>query len=288
VGGYDYVSDFLIAPADKANQTRSGDSGTIWHLPPDKQHPLPRPLCIEWGGQVFLDGASQGQFQFALATSLSNVCKLLDVELVQAHNTGVQPYWGQMGHYSIGAFACDAILTKLRAFLKSSIDRISFEIGHLAPKDISKALRRRVRPRASCHLLTCRTSSGRRCRRSRAARHPPAAPDVRPDPSIRHIRRHRQPGEDGKTLLRLCLDDPDNIDVDVWRAFYDAAGRPRSRARLLRRFGSAILRRDGGCRAPRTSTATSARRDCWRTTSATPPAARRSMLADGYSDRPPP
>ena len=142
VGGYDYVSDFLIAPEEEGQQTRTGDSGTVWHLVKDKDLPLPRPICIEWGGQVFLDGLDRKQFQFALATSLSNVCKLLDVELVQAHNTGVQPYWGQMGHYSIGAFACNAIRgTKLRGFLQKNVDRISFELGNLTPKKIKEILK---------------------------------------------------------------------------------------------------------------------------------------------------
>ena len=32
VGGYDFISEFLIAPEDGAVQTMPGDSGTEWHL----------------------------------------------------------------------------------------------------------------------------------------------------------------------------------------------------------------------------------------------------------------
>ncbi len=89
VGGYDYVADFLIAPLGDSPHTRHGDSGAIWSLEvtPDadaKKIPFEkcdlRPLAIEWGGQVFGDGS--GRSGFAVATSLSNVCKLLDFELV--------------------------------------------------------------------------------------------------------------------------------------------------------------------------------------------------------------
>jgi hypothetical protein len=163
VGGYDYVSDFLIAPADKAHQTRTGDSGTIWHLPADKWYPLPRPLCIEWGGQVFLDGSLPEKFHFALATSLSNVCKLLDVELVRSHNTGVQPYWGQMGHYSIGAFATDSIgSTKLRGFLKKTSTASVSRSATSRRRTSQRCSRKREKTKTSCLWRVSRTSSGKR------------------------------------------------------------------------------------------------------------------------------
>ena len=123
VGGYDYVSDFLIAPRQldygKVTQTQPGDSGAVWHLITRQKKTRDdegwcedndfdgelRPLAIEWGGQVFVSSNAEQTFAFGLATSLTTVCRQLDVELVVAHNTGVLPYWGQMGHYSIGTFA---------------------------------------------------------------------------------------------------------------------------------------------------------------------------------------
>lgn len=239
VGGYDYVSDFLIAPEDNSQQTRTGDSGTVWHLETDKDHPLPRPLCIEWGGQVFLDGLDRKQFQFALATGLSNVCKLLDVELVQAHNTGVQPYWGQMGHYSIGAFACNAIRNaKLRGFFQKNVDRISFELGELTPKKIKELLKDAREnngfvpladvPDVVWKQMPQTIEGGRDVRRAGHSTTGPEHPT--------HYADVDQPDDSGKTLLQLCLDDPANLDVDVWRAFYDRQGHTQQRDRGLLPF----------------------------------------------------
>src|SRR6185312_8053661 len=106
VGGYEYVSDFLISPETGSTNTTRGDSGTVWHLAKKKEGDLPLPLAVEWGGQTFAFMTGPSRLNFALATTLSNVCHRLDVELVQEHNTGVMPYWGQVGHYGIASFAC--------------------------------------------------------------------------------------------------------------------------------------------------------------------------------------
>jgi hypothetical protein len=104
VGGYDYVGDFLIAPNPASRSPMPGDSGTIWHLdvtsakdPLDGQVPTPdlRPLAVLWGGQSFdINGKSSN---FTIATNLSNVCRMLDVELVTHRNRGVSGYWGAHG-----------------------------------------------------------------------------------------------------------------------------------------------------------------------------------------------
>ncbi len=240
VGGYDYISDFLIAPTDGQSQTRHGDSGTVWHLMPDTDNPLPRPLCIEWGGQTLLHGDTPGQFQFALATSLSNVCKLLDVELVRAHNTGFQPYWGKMGHYSIGTFACEIVHPKkLNDLFKDNEDRVSFEKTFLSAKDVSAALKEAKDnddfiPLADVPDLVWKNfpqkiAGGRDDRsagmgRSTGPEHPTHYADI------------DQPRADGKTLIQLCLEDTDNIDVDFWRHFYDDTGRTQQHERGLLPF----------------------------------------------------
>ena len=100
VGGYDYVSDLLIAPRDldgehETPHTQPGDSGAVWHLVvqpladgdsrqyvADEYDGELRPLAMEWGGQAFARDGNEGRFTFALATSLTNVCRSLDVELV--------------------------------------------------------------------------------------------------------------------------------------------------------------------------------------------------------------
>src|SRR5262249_6152008 len=113
VGGYDYVSDFLIAPEGDGLGAHSGDSGALWHLQMpgpdgrDDTRPLMkrdlRPIAIEWGAQVFSEQGERSTY--SVATSLSNVCKLLDVELVVEGNDGVSGTWGAVGHYSIGTLA---------------------------------------------------------------------------------------------------------------------------------------------------------------------------------------
>jgi hypothetical protein len=242
VGGYDYVSDFLIAPFTKsAGQTRRGDSGTVWHLPKDRQNPLPRPIAVEWGGQSFLNGPAREKYNFALATSLSNVGKLLDVELIQAHNTGAQDYWGQMGHYSIAAFACNAIKSdKLGTLCNGNIDRISFHVGELDSDSIAAALKEARDnndfvpladvPDLVWKAMASKKEGGRDTAfagpgRSTGPEHPTHYAD------IDEVR-----ASDGKSLRELCIANNANVDVDIWRQFYDDAGRTQQHERGLLPF----------------------------------------------------
>ncbi|WP_345248544.1 hypothetical protein [Pigmentiphaga soli] len=91
---------------------RPGDSGTVWHLRQEYegQPAAYRPLAAEWGAQTIdLQG---NLYNFALATNLSNICKLLDVELVAEPNAAARPYWGATGHYSIGRVAVEEVEDK--------------------------------------------------------------------------------------------------------------------------------------------------------------------------------
>ena len=134
VGGFDYVSDFLIAPPEGDAGAHHGDSGAIWFI----QMPLKdgsedtrpiierdlRPLAVEWGAQIFSDQGKRSTY--SVATSLSNVCKLLDVELVVEGNEGVSGTWGAVGHYSIGTLAIDLVKNKtLRDFLRANAHLLS-------------------------------------------------------------------------------------------------------------------------------------------------------------------
>lgn len=146
VGGFDYVSDFLIAPPDGDPGAHHGDSGAVWFI----QMPLKdgsedkrpiierdlRPLAVEWGAQIFAEQAQRSTY--SVATSLSNVCKLLDVELVVEGNDGVSGTWGAVGHYSIGTLAIEQVRSKtLRDFLHANADFISLAEDKLgkAPKN---------------------------------------------------------------------------------------------------------------------------------------------------------
>jgi hypothetical protein len=149
VGGFDYVSDFLIAPIEGKNCTHHGDSGALWHLQmPDQDgkedtRPLMerdlRPLAIEWGAQVFLE--SDKRSTYSVATSLSNICKILDVELVVEGSDGVSGTWGAVGHYSIGTLAIDLVKNdKLKAFLKANAELVSLSLDKLTDQPKNKDL----------------------------------------------------------------------------------------------------------------------------------------------------
>jgi hypothetical protein len=114
VGGCDYVADFLIAPQTYPNanpredvrlmQAQPGDSGTVWHLVPEPDNRIAdasresefdgdlRPLAVQWGGQVSAQNPTGERFTFVLATSLTTVCRALDVEVVTQHQTGPAPF----------------------------------------------------------------------------------------------------------------------------------------------------------------------------------------------------
>ncbi|HEX2829733.1 MAG TPA: S1/P1 Nuclease [Burkholderiales bacterium] len=234
VGGYEYVSDFLIAPSEDAG-TQPGDSGMVWHLATDDEEP-PCPLAIEWGAQVFVQGFAAGRYRFALATSLSNVCKLLDVELVQAHNTGVRPYWGQTGHYNIASFAIRALADgKLSTLMQNNIDRVSFTLEGLDPKAIKAALKLAKEnddfvPLADVPDIVWKnpasTIKGGRTRGSSRPENPTHYADIdEPHPTT------------GKTLRALSLADPrKNLTVKAWQAFYDACGHKAAAERGLLPF----------------------------------------------------
>lgn len=52
MGGYDDITDFLIAPEPAAAQSQPGDSGTVWHLMQSGQQLPLRPIALQWGGQA--------------------------------------------------------------------------------------------------------------------------------------------------------------------------------------------------------------------------------------------
>ena len=128
-GGADTLSELLIGPRSKDArvETRPGDSGVLWfwdHVADAKAEPDPnaadapaapgspaqawRPLAIQWGGQGFFSGDANPA-EFALATSLSAICKALGVEVVRDWASDDSRYWAKVGHYKIGYAACFAL-----------------------------------------------------------------------------------------------------------------------------------------------------------------------------------
>jgi len=237
VGGYDYVADLLIAPQDPAHQTQPGDSGTVWHLKVEEGKdskdakekngkPSYRPLAVEWGAQTFsVDG---GAYNFALATNLSNVCKLLDVELVSAHNTAAQPYWGATGHYSIGNVAVGQVKDKkLAKLLAANALRISFDRADIVPGKINEALKDTTGfialadvPDVIWKKQPGKVKGGRDTGFNSGPEHPTHYADIDvPGPG------------DGPSLRELCMEDTDRVAVEYWQGFYDSVGSTASKSR---------------------------------------------------------
>ena len=89
LGGSEYVADFLIGPREGGSVgTHPGDSGTLWSIDPMGSGRKPSPIGIQWGGQVFVNGKEQSSSSYALATCLSTVSDLLNVEVLRDWNLG--------------------------------------------------------------------------------------------------------------------------------------------------------------------------------------------------------
>jgi hypothetical protein len=234
IGGYDQVTDFLIAPDGDGPATRPGDSGTVWHLAQPGEHRL-RPIALEWGGQAFL-GNSSRTFNFTLAASLTNVLRLLDVELVTDHNVGAQPFWGKTGHYTIAALACQNVTaTGLKTLMAANADRISFppdELGHtaidkatIAEKKSGQFMPMADVPDLIWKNMPTKITGGRDTAFNAGPEHPCHYADIdEPRPS------------DGTTLRDLCIADPCNVAVPVWQDYYHSLGHDAAKERGLLPF----------------------------------------------------
>ncbi len=241
VGGFDWVADYLIAPEDDTSpQTHPGDSGTIWCLEPAKPGGRVRPIAIEWGGQALLANDATTKVNVALATSLSTVCNLLDVDVKTDHNTGVQPFWGSEGHYTIAAIALQTVADPaLRTLMQANAARIAFDTASLAPDAIKGALQQ-AKDNAFIPLADVpdivwkqspRSVPGGRDTQFNAVTHRATGPE---HPT--HYADIDQPGPGGQTLLQASLANPANVTPAFWQHFYDQAGQTESRSRGLLPF----------------------------------------------------
>ena len=233
VGGYDYVSDFLISPRKGKPGARHGDSGMIWHLQmPSKagkedRRPLLqrdlRPIAVEWGAQVFAERGERSTY--SVATSLSNVCKLLDVELVIDHNDGVSGTWGAVGHYTIGSLAIDLVRDPvLKGFLQANADLMSIPTDNLGTKPNEVTLRAGAMvPLADVPDIVWKkpapssNSSGIKGGRDRGSKIP------------EHATHHADADHpfDGKpTVLKACRAKPALLSAAKWNEYYESFPEP--------------------------------------------------------------
>jgi hypothetical protein len=233
VGGFDYVADLLIGPrpGNTPVATRHGDSGTLWFYdpPPPKEDleagahepeqglraPRLRPLALQWGGHQLLGTAGEQRMQFALATCVSTVCRVLDVELVRDWNIGLSEYWGKVGHYKIAAKACELPADdRLRKLLMANQDRIAFGDKAITAGGLATDSHAFV-PLADVADIVWRTT--------------------RPDDESNHFADMDLPPKDGPFKGRSLLDlskDPANVTPSVWNRYYASIGEDKKRGAL--------------------------------------------------------
>lgn len=209
MGGFEYVSDFLIGPqTDHPLNTNPGDSGTLWLLETNDDRGL-MPLAVQWGGHVFMDGGNRTRMPYALATCLSTVCNLLEVDVVRDWNIGQPEYWGAVGHYAIANKACDALdrlnMNKnLAILMRANLDRITFDSAGIRARELSGLSKQPFVPLADVPDLVWKIGKGNRGQ--------PEHPN--------HFADMDHPSAQG-TLLQICKGTPPaKVDVATWQNYY--------------------------------------------------------------------
>ncbi len=222
VGGFEYVSDFLIGPRTKDIAQKQGghkmlslhhgDSGTLILLEleeDDKTGNNPTcvkyyPLGVLWGMHEFSDGGINLKQPYILATCLSSVCNLLDVELVRNWNLDLTNTWGKTGHFKIGAKACELVSgLKLSKLLKANQKNIGYIDSDLINGNtVGGRFTKDFVPLADVADIVWRTT--------------------RPSDESNHfsdIDEKNSGVMNGKSLLELSLAKDANIDLDFWLDF---------------------------------------------------------------------
>lgn len=207
VGGFEYIADCLIGPATDAAPlaTRPGDSGTVWTML-DGDKP-PRPIAVEWGAQRFLQGTSEQETPFVLATFLSTACNQLEVDVIRDWNAGTLNYWGAVGHYTIATMAVELLQTPgLKSLMEANVTRISFAAPQINKKNTTGLSKKDFVPLADVPDLVWKIA-----KKTDGGRGGPEHPGHFADMDAKN-KAH-------KTLLQLC-EDTKNINVKFWREYY--------------------------------------------------------------------
>jgi hypothetical protein len=240
LGDYDYVSDVFIGPRKKSAptdprrpeassaQAHPGDSGTLWFYDPRLQpmarssgpvfHPADppdrglrarrlRPIAMQWGGQRIALPSGE-KTAFALATFVSTVCRLLDVEIVRTWSTGHDEYWGKIGHFAVGFKACDLVGGKLGDLMKANQANIGFGNDSLGKGSEFRMGRGQFVPLADVPDYAWIAASQFVPSRNAEPGQHFADIDI---PSI----------DGGPSMLEAGRDDPKNIDPAVWGDYFD-------------------------------------------------------------------
>ncbi len=233
-GGSEYVADLFIGPrtpepgdtkkkAEAASgfATHPGDSGTMWMLEPasyakahrarnggDEAKPECLPLALQWG-QSMLDTAG-GTQSYALATLLSRVCALLEVDPVRGWNVDQTDTWGALGHFSIAArtqLGLSGAFPKLNKLMANNALIISHDEDTLEKGDFKGMGSADFVPMADVPDFYWKPRVGKQGH-------------TRGTEGPNHFADMDQPNPEGKTLLDLTKDDS-FIDPDKWQEFYE-------------------------------------------------------------------
>lgn len=184
---------------------------------PTASVPKPRrimPTCRwPWSGAVTCSNSTNGvrPQSFALATLLSRVCALLEVDPVADWNVDQTDTWGSIGHFSIAARTLVALsgrFPKLDTLMNNNALIVSHDDETIMRGDFSGMGSERFVPMADVPDFFWKPRVGKQGH-------------TRPFEGPNHFADMDQPGPDGKTLLDLSEDD-DFINPDRWEAFYDS------------------------------------------------------------------
>ena len=239
VGGFEYVADLFIGPRTSRRDgtaerpgsvppfaTLPGDSGTLWLLEPaaadnDKksagpngeagQRPEYLPLAVEWGRHMLSSADASPPQSFALATLLSRVCALLEVDPVRGWNIDQPDTWGSIGHFSIAArtqVALSGRFPKLSKLMGNNATIISHDDQAILDGDFAGMGSEDFVPLADVPDFFWKP---------RVAKQGHARPLEGPN----HFADMDQKGPDGKTLLDLTRRDT-FVDPDQWQQYYDS------------------------------------------------------------------
>lgn len=218
-GGVDYVTEFLIRPRSVAEPgTLHGDSGTLWFWEQwqDKNTPQARlaalrPFAMQWGGHSWVDaGQARRVGRFALAAALSPICRELGVSLVRDWNASLPEYWGPVGHYTIGYFACDGLPGNLGKLMKANQTVVSYPLEAISS-------RTRIDAKGPDGLVPLADVPDRLWAHGKTLRGSADKPSHFADMDLPDAKRGN------KTLLQLC-EDPANVNPDFWLAYYADVG----------------------------------------------------------------
>jgi hypothetical protein len=229
-GGFEYVADLFIGPRASATghdskeqappfATLPGDSGALWVLEPvqaakaknpAQNPPQLVPLAVQWGRNMFRSADAAPAQSYALATLLSRVCALLDVDPVREWNVDQPDTWGALGHFSIAARTAGALsntFPKLKSLMRNNLEIISHSDDVLVEGEFAGMGTADFVPMADVPDFFWKTRVAKQGH-------------DRPLEGGNHFADMDQEDDEGKTLLQLTEDDS-FIDPDKWQTYYN-------------------------------------------------------------------